>query len=302
MIKCPHCGSSNFYKNGHSQSGSQQYFCKSCHKTFRPSSSKKPKLFSFIYPRCPVCGKSMEIYKIRRGFVRFRCKSCKTKTNISRFLPPDPISSSLSTFSSRVHPYFVFLAIFLYFKRNLSFRAIADSLPIHISHVSIYKWVIKFGSLPFSFSSAFFLSADESVLLFKDRKYYIWFLVDWKTSKIVAWHFSRYRDYSNAIKLLKQIKQHPNTITTDGLPVYKQAIEELFGTGVHQRVRLGYNNAVESRYSLLKDFIRMKRGFKKFSNIPKYINGWVYIHNLFKDLRGDKNAIIQFLLSTITLS
>ncbi|MEN6590334.1 MAG: transposase, partial [Fervidobacterium sp.] len=77
MIKCPHCGSSNFYKNGHSQSGSQQYFCKSCHKTFRPSSSKKPKLFSFIYPRCPVCGKSMEIYKIRRGFVRFRCKSCK---------------------------------------------------------------------------------------------------------------------------------------------------------------------------------------------------------------------------------
>jgi transposase-like protein len=217
-------------------------------------------------------------------------------------LPPDPISSSLSTFSSRVHPYFVFLAIFLYFKRNLSFRAIADSLPIHISHVSIYKWVIKFGSLPFSFSSAFFLSADESVLLFKDRKYYIWFLVDWKTSKIVAWHFSRYRDYSNAIKLLKQIKQHPNTITTDGLPVYKQAIEELFGTGVHQRVRLGYNNAVESRYSLLKDFIRMKRGFKKFSNIPKYINGWVYIHNLFKDLRGDKNAIIQFLLSTITLS
>jgi|GEM_PF-4389666 len=80
MIKCPHCGSSNFYKNGHSHNGSQQYFCKSCHKTFRPSSSKKPKLFSFIYPRCPICGKSMQIYKIRRGFVRFRCKSCKTKT------------------------------------------------------------------------------------------------------------------------------------------------------------------------------------------------------------------------------
>ncbi|MGB4751940.1 MAG: DDE-type integrase/transposase/recombinase, partial [Fervidobacterium sp.] len=69
-----------------------------------------------------------------------------------------------------------------------------------------------------------------------------------------------------------------------------------------KRVHLGHNNAVESRYSLLKDFIRAKRGFKKFSNIPKYINGWVYIHNLFKDLRGDKNAIIQFLLSTITLS
>ena len=302
MIKCPHCGSSNFCKNGHSHDGSQQYLCKSCHRTFRLSSFKKPKLFSFSYPKCPVCGRSMQIYKIRRGFIRFRCKSCKTKTNVNRFIPPEPIAPSLSSFSCRTHPYFVFLAIFLYFKRNMSFRAITDALPINISHVSIYKWVIKFGSLPFSFCSAFLLSADETVILFKDRKYYIWFLVDWNTLKIVAWHFSRYRDYSNAIKLLKQIKQHPNTITTDGLPVYKQVIEELFGTGVHQRVRLGYNNAVESRYSLLKDFIRMKRGFKKFSNIPKYINGWVYIHNLFKDLRGDKNAIIQFLLSTITLS
>jgi len=122
--------------------------------------------------------------------------------------------------------------------------------------------------LHLTFCSASSLSADESVIIFKDRKYYIWLLVDWNTLKIVAWHFSRYRDYSNAIKLLKQIKKHPQLITTDGLPVYKQAIEGLCG-------------------------------FKKFSNIPKYINGWVYIHNLFKDLGGDKYAIIQSLFSSI---
>ncbi|MGB4754910.1 MAG: DDE-type integrase/transposase/recombinase, partial [Fervidobacterium sp.] len=69
-----------------------------------------------------------------------------------------------------------------------------------------------------------------------------------------------------------------------------------------KRVHLGHNNAVESRYSLLKDFIRAKRGFKKFSNIPKYINGWVYIHNLFKDLGGDKYDIVQSLLTIITPS
>ena len=146
------------------------------------------------------------------------------------------------------------------------------------------------------------LTLTVSFLLNLDRKYYIWFLVDWNTLKIVAWHFSRYRDYSNANRLLKQIKQHPNTITTDGLPVYKQAIEELFSLRVHKRVHLGHNNAVESRYSLLKDFIRAKRGFKKFSNIPKYINGWVYIHNLFKDLGGDKYSIVQSLLAIITPS
>jgi len=126
--------------------------------------------------------------------------------------------------------------------------------------------------------------------------------MDWNTLKIVAWHFSRYRDYSNAIRLLKQIKKYPQLITTDGLGVYKQAIEELFGSGIHQRVHLSHNNAVEPRYSLLKDFIRAKRGFKKFSNIPKYINGWVYIHNLYKELGGDKYAIIQSLFSSIIQS
>jgi hypothetical protein len=45
-------------------------------------------------------------------------------------------------------------------------------------------------------------------------------------------------------------------ITTNVLTVYEQAIEELFGPELHQRVHLGHNNSVESRYSLLKDFIR----------------------------------------------
>jgi len=104
----------------------------------------------------------MQIYKIRRSFIRFRCRTCKTKININRSLPPETIFSSISSFSSHVHPYFVFLAIYLYFKRNLSFRAIADALPTRISHVSIYKWVIKFGSLLLTFCSASSLSAVVS--------------------------------------------------------------------------------------------------------------------------------------------
>jgi len=81
--------------------------------------------------------------------------------------------------------------------------------------------------------------------------------------------------YLKSISLLKKIKRHPELITTDELGVCKQAIEELFGSEVHQRVKLGHNNSVESRYSLLNDFVRAKRGFNKFSNIPKYIIGWV---------------------------
>jgi len=165
--------------------------------------------------------------------------------------------------------------------------------------VAIYKWVIKFSSILFNLDSSYSLSADETVILFKQRKYYVWFLVDWKSKKIIAWHFSKYRDLSNALKLFNKIKSHPSLITTDGLPLYPYAVEELFGKNIHERVYLGHNNAVESRYSLFKDFVRAKRGFKKFSNIFLYINGFVFTHNLYKDCGGDKNAVLSALLPFI---
>jgi transposase-like protein/predicted RNA-binding Zn-ribbon protein involved in translation (DUF1610 family) len=302
MLKCPYCGSTHLWKNGHRKDGTQQYRCKSCLKTFYIPHSKKDKLFPFQYPTCPKCGKSMQIYKIRRGYVRFRCKSCGYKMNVNRYLPPQDMNFVPSHFFRfKVHPSLIALVLFLYLKRNLSYRAIRDALPCKVSHVAIYKWVVKFSSFFFNLDSAYSLSADETVLLFKQRRYYLWFLVDWNSKKIVAWHFSRYRDFSNALKLFKKLKSHPSLITTDGLPSYPHAIEELFGKDVHKRAHLGYNNAVESRYSLFKDFVRAKRGFKKFSNIFLYINGWVFMHNLYKDKEGDKYAILSDLMPFIIL-
>ena len=93
MIKCPHCGSSNFCKNGHSHNGSQQYICKSCHKTFRPSSFNKPKLFSFIYPRCPVRGKSMKIYKNPSWLCQIPLFFSSALMNLSYFSKIESITS-----------------------------------------------------------------------------------------------------------------------------------------------------------------------------------------------------------------
>ncbi len=104
---------------------------------------------------------------------------------------------------------------------------------------------------------------------------------------------------SNALKLFNKIKSHPSLITTDGLSLYPYAVEGLFGKNIHKRVYLGHDNAPESRYSLFKDFVRTKRGFKKFSNIFLYINGFVFTHNLYKDCGGDKNAILSALFPFI---
>ncbi|WP_448374711.1 hypothetical protein [Fervidobacterium sp.] len=67
-------------------------------------------------------------------------------------------------------------------KGNCSFRTIANSLNIKVSHVSIYKWVIKLCtfvlSLTFDIENVFRVHADETIVVFKDQKYYVWLLVD----------------------------------------------------------------------------------------------------------------------------
>ncbi|WP_448378558.1 IS1/IS1595 family N-terminal zinc-binding domain-containing protein [Fervidobacterium sp.] len=100
---CPKCGSTNFYKNGHDKYGNQQFFCKNCKRTFKLSYSHKRKIFSFPYPKCPSCGKSMQIHKTHRSFVVFRCRTCHTKDRVP-FNLPEPAS-----FVSDYFKYFRFL-------------------------------------------------------------------------------------------------------------------------------------------------------------------------------------------------
>ncbi|WP_448377100.1 IS1/IS1595 family N-terminal zinc-binding domain-containing protein [Fervidobacterium sp.] len=88
-LSCPKCGSTNFYKNGHDKYGNQQFLCKDCNHSFRLSHSHKHKNFSFPYPKCPSCGKSMEIHKSHRSFVVFRCRTCHTKDRVPL---PEPVS------------------------------------------------------------------------------------------------------------------------------------------------------------------------------------------------------------------
>ncbi|MDN5337930.1 MAG: hypothetical protein PWQ20_1000 [Thermotogaceae bacterium] len=54
---------------------------------------------------------------------------------------------------------------------------------------------------------------------------------------------------------------------TDGLGAYTTAVNLFFKNINHVVVGLGGNNQCESKFSLFKDFIRLKRCFKKFDNL-----------------------------------
>ena len=114
----------------------------------------------------------MEIYKIRHAFVVFRCKPCHTKDRIPTNLP-QPVLLAFDSFKFFRFPIFIVLKAFvLYFKANLSLRSLRDSLNIKVSHVAIYKWILKLFSLLVP-ELVFRVHGIETVVVFKSQKYYV---------------------------------------------------------------------------------------------------------------------------------
>jgi transposase-like protein len=153
--------------------------------------------------------------------------------------------------------------------------------------------------------NVFKVHGDETVVVFKSRKYYVWFLVEHDTNLIVAWHVSRYRDMSQVrILLNKFFSRYSNgsvEFISDGLGAYDTAVNLFFKNINHVVVGLGGNNQCESKFSLFKDFVRLKRCFKKFDNFIRYVHGFCVVRNLFK-LYADFDSVISALYSVITTS
>ena len=198
------------------------------------------------------------------------------------------------------------LAFVLYFKYNLSFRAVAKALPVKVSHVTVYNWIIRLSSF---FNSSYFSNdyfdlikahADESIVSFKKKRFFVWFLVDSSSKFILSWHFSKHRDMSNVKILISKLNKPPNILVTDHMPAYSVAVDLFFKSIKHEQVSLGKNNPVESRFSLFKMFVRVKRGFKKLENIYLYVQGFCVVHNFYKLVGGDFNELISMLSRPFT--
>ena len=114
----------------------------------------------------------------------------------------------------------------------------------------------------FDIGNVFRVHADETVAVLKDQKYYVWLLVDHDTNLILCWHVSKYRDMGQVKVLLEKFlgnfKDKSIELITDGLGAYESAVKILFKNINHVSVSLGKNNECESKFSLLKDFFRLK--------------------------------------------
>lgn len=75
---CPSCGETALYRYGKGPSGKQRFRCLVCGRQFTDG-AQRPTLAH--RPRCPVCDRTMHVYRRDDEGVRFRCAGypgCRT--------------------------------------------------------------------------------------------------------------------------------------------------------------------------------------------------------------------------------
>lgn len=309
-LSCPKCSSNSLWKYGRDYKGRQKYCCKKCRTQFVPEASRHKQLNI----KCPWCGCAMEIYKRRKFYTRYRCSSihyknrkpCRCKINIYNI--PDEVLNTVSAVTNgktnfkymRYPQQIIIKALRLFFLRKMSTRQIAADLAeeysIKVSHVTIYKWAVKFSYLFSSIAAQRSLKVsdewhlDETVVKVAGKKYYLWVALCSETRVVLAWHLSPYRDTIQAIRLLRAAirnsKTQPAILITDRYPAYVSAIYADCPDAEHIRVSsfddLISNNTLERFMGSFKDWYKKLRGFKSYDSAVALISFWITCYNFVR--------------------
>ena len=309
MIKCPRCNKRELYKFGKDpKTGKQKYQCVSCKRQFKTGDKGNGNTNKYPWmPKCPKCGKRMEVYKWRKHFKRLRCKGCNYKFNT--YVIPEEILDYISNLSfgktnflrMRYSKEIILKAIRLCYEFGLSSRDISKNLFINfglsISHVTIYQWCIKFAALfnrhvegvKLNLSKTWHI--DETVIKICGKKHWIFAVLDRKSRFVIAWYLSKTRSTDAAIKVVKLAIQkagfRPNRLISDRHGNY-QEIKKLKPRLAKKSVLVKKfdtklsNNRIERFFGTVKSRYKRTRGFKSFRSVACFLTIYFVYYNYFR--------------------
>ena len=133
--------------------------------------------------------------------------------------------------------------------------------------------------------------ADEMQIKVGGQRMWNWNIMDKKTRYILAARVSPTRDTNDAIELFEKAQwnalRDPDTITTDGLGSYVDAVKAVFpktrhivSEGIYEEVN---NNMSERLQGSFRQRIKTQRGHETQRTSQDYLDGWVLDYNHFKD-------------------
>ena len=307
-LKCPRCHSHKLNKFGKDKAGNQKYQCKECKRQFTPwATPKERKLCE--YPRCPLCGKATYIHHDYPKYTRYKCGNRKCNHILVQVKASaishssDHLIDGKNNFKGMRYPISVILnALTLYFHNDSSTRRISQYLKItmniKVSHVTIASWTKKFAPIFKKIYDNIFSSihlsdsdewhADETVVFINGKKHYLWLVIDSETRLIISYHLTPSRDSEQAYSTLNSSKKvgTPNSIVSDRLPSYNQAVNTIFPDSKHIKVQSFQddisNNLIESFNKTFKYWYKRKKGFNSFKSANNLIFMFIFYYNFIR--------------------
>ena len=244
-------------------------------------------------------------YGKRRGVQRYRCKTCRRRFSITgaakyKQVPAEHVGAAIDMYYS-----------------GMSYKQVAENMEKVFnmpepSKRTVHDWVksytrrardymlgqvgpdgtraTKTGKLIKARTGRHWV-ADEMVIKVGGHRYWNWNVMDVDTRYVLASRVSRGRGINNARavfrKALRAASGPPDTITTDGLAAYPEAIKTVFpkarhivSAGIYEPIN---NNLSERLQGDFRQRTKTMRGLQTRRTAQDYLDGWVIDHNLFRD-------------------
>jgi transposase-like protein len=244
---------------------------------------------------CGNCGKSSTV--VRRGFYetksgrvqRYGCRRC-----ISRFTVRTGFTGM--KYSARI----ITAALDLYFK-GLSLRSVADHLNqaygLHISHLSVYRWVRRYIPLIVSYTQAKkprivsqTWHADEMRINVNGNLRNLWNLMDHRTRFLLAVQVTKRKGSYEAKRLvrdgLKSGTKRSVGLISDGLASYSQAVRALNAEGAQIShfpdrglSKHKNNNRLERLNGSVRQRLKTMRGLDNDNSSRMFVKGFAAYYN-----------------------
>lgn len=252
--------------------------------------------------KCPYCKKQNIVRRGQRktqnrGLIqRYLCKNCNRRFVVDN-----------GFFKMKNAPQKVTLCLDLFY-RGISTRKVQEHLqtfyPKNSSNVSIYKWIVKYSKMIYSFTENLKIQVGKEIQVdemeYRVNKQKAFFIdsIDTTTRFMVASEFVRGRSTEDLKQVIKKAKEKTNTqisiCTTDGLHAYHKAVKSIFGYNnklnkfnvkhniVTQLKNEGFNHKVERMHSNIRARTKTFRGFGSIAGANAVMKGYETYYNFIR--------------------
>jgi transposase-like protein len=249
---------------------------------------------------CKLCWSTdTKKYGFINGEQRYYCHACKRKFKNDDSLFGGRVSAG--DISSALLEYYSGLSI-----NDIRHRILQEK-GYQPAQSSVYQWVDKYTDKAVKYFDQFQPKvgdtwvADETVVkLDNHTNIWLWDIIDTKTRFLLASKISYRREMADAKILFalayKRAGKKPKEILTDGLNLYPEAVESVYGEDVHYRsnpfVKNGDGEAtrpIERWHETLKERTKVLYALKDTESALAFLDGFIAYYNFIRKHDGLEN-------------